>query len=385
MKSAPIDIPQKSNKQQQNFDDNMLMDALSSSPSQGGSSPSRWRDAWSTDDEAPVVALSSGSINHAPAVMDTPDDMDMAPSSPTEHFEGYHRRHNHLRHHHHHHKRHPYHHGKTSRHGGNEDVSKHGDNNSSGESISNQEDEQTLRVDELSQNLERILKALCKNRDDAGRPEDITLMTRQQIRAEKMAMQKELLKFETDRGRPTAKWERDIMRDIYDRYRTVKRLLADTLSPTFPSQTLHHRRLVHHHTPATDECDFLVTREIATVEPVAALKTPTSHLAMAEKGKLQKEEGEEPVVVEGETPTCTQVQVSGDTNIMELRKQHQEAKHKKKKLRRRIRDFEREFKHQHQRAPTHVDMVVMATEYSEYREVRARLRLLEALIEKQHH
>ena len=55
-------------------------------------------------------------------------------------------------------------------------------------------------------------------------------MTRQQIRAEKMAMQKELLKFETDRGRPTAKWERDIMRDIYDRYRYVGCVKVEQIS-----------------------------------------------------------------------------------------------------------------------------------------------------------
>ena len=44
-------------------------------------------------------------------------------------------------------------------------------------------------------------------------------MTRDEIRAEKVAMQRELLKFEGMHGRPNTKEEKEMMRHVYDRYR----------------------------------------------------------------------------------------------------------------------------------------------------------------------
>ena len=44
-------------------------------------------------------------------------------------------------------------------------------------------------------------------------------MTREQIRSEKLAMQRELLKHEEKYGRPAKKVEKDIMRGVYERYR----------------------------------------------------------------------------------------------------------------------------------------------------------------------
>jgi len=52
-----------------------------------------------------------------------------------------------------------------------------------------------------------------------ARPEDLTLMTREQIRIEKAAMQRELLKHESRHGRPSTKEEKEIMRSVYERYR----------------------------------------------------------------------------------------------------------------------------------------------------------------------
>ena len=45
--------------------------------------------------------------------------------------------------------------------------------------------------------------------------------------------------------------------------------------------------------------------------------------------------------------------------------------------------FFKQFKIENGKPPNHSDLIVIATEYSEYREVRSKLRLLEALIEKE--
>lgn len=57
-------------------------------------------------------------------------------------------------------------------------------------------------------------------------------MTTQQVKEEKLAIQRVLLEFESVHGKPSTKSERDAIRPLYDRYRCVKRLLVR--SGTFP-------------------------------------------------------------------------------------------------------------------------------------------------------
>jgi len=46
------------------------------------------------------------------------------------------------------------------------------------------------------------------------------------VQEEKLAVQKALLHFEGIHGRPKSRDEKDLMRPLYDRYRTIKRLLS---------------------------------------------------------------------------------------------------------------------------------------------------------------
>ncbi|KAG7264674.1 hypothetical protein CRUP_038848 [Coryphaenoides rupestris] len=67
--------------------------------------------------------------------------------------------------------------------------------------------------------LEAVLAKLQEKREEVGRPEDIKDMTREQIGAEKLALQKALLYYESIHGRPVTKSERQTMKPLYDRYR----------------------------------------------------------------------------------------------------------------------------------------------------------------------
>ena len=49
-------------------------------------------------------------------------------------------------------------------------------------------------------------------------------MSREQVAAEKVALQKALLCLEERHGRPAQKRDRDLVRPLYERYRLVKRL-----------------------------------------------------------------------------------------------------------------------------------------------------------------
>lgn len=51
-------------------------------------------------------------------------------------------------------------------------------------------------------------------------------MTSDQLIDEKVAIQKALLYLESIHGRPNNREDRDIVRPFYDRYRTLKRLVA---------------------------------------------------------------------------------------------------------------------------------------------------------------
>ena len=62
-------------------------------------------------------------------------------------------------------------------------------------------------------------------RQKASRPDDVTLMTINEIKDEKNDLQRLLLEFESAEGRPKTKVEREIVRVVYDRYRLVEKNL----------------------------------------------------------------------------------------------------------------------------------------------------------------
>ncbi|XP_060272876.1 protein FAM13A isoform X10 [Ovis aries] len=74
--------------------------------------------------------------------------------------------------------------------------------------------------------LESIQRKLQEKRAETSRPEDIKDMTKDQIANEKVALQKALLYYESIHGRPVSKNERQVMKPLYDRYRLVKQILS---------------------------------------------------------------------------------------------------------------------------------------------------------------
>ena len=83
-----------------------------------------------------------------------------------------------------------------------------------------------LDSDLLIESFNELQVTLRSKRLLTARPEIVDSMTDEQVMAEKLDLQKALLKFESTYGRPSTKQERDIMRPIYDRYRLVKRIVA---------------------------------------------------------------------------------------------------------------------------------------------------------------
>ena len=74
-------------------------------------------------------------------------------------------------------------------------------------------------------NIKEIEKKLNEKRIKYNRPENMEELTYEQLIDEKTAVQKALLHIENTFGRPVSKEDRAIVRPLYDKYRTLKRLL----------------------------------------------------------------------------------------------------------------------------------------------------------------
>ncbi|XP_035205051.1 protein FAM13A-like [Stegodyphus dumicola] len=85
------------------------------------------------------------------------------------------------------------------------------------------------------------MKSLADDRKTANRPENVEAMTTDQVKDEKLAIQKALLHFESIHGKPAAKDDRNTIRPLYDRYRNIKRLLVR--SGSFPGAVSKNKDL----------------------------------------------------------------------------------------------------------------------------------------------
>ncbi|XP_039566376.1 protein FAM13A isoform X3 [Passer montanus] len=215
--------------------------------------------------------------------------------------------------------------------------------------------------------LESIQKKLQEKRAETNRPEDIKDMTRDQIAAEKVALQKALLCYEGIHGRPVTKNERQVMKPLYDRYRLVKQILsrANTI-------------------PIIEEEEG--SEEDSNVKPdlTITLKTDVSVRSFLDQLEDDADGFVSPVDDKMPSRSSQDMGLSNlhEASIPELLEQLQEVREEKKRIRKKLRDFEDNFFRQNGRNVQKEDRTPMAEEYSEYKQVKAKLRLLEVLISK---
>uniref|UniRef100_A0A8I3WB14 Family with sequence similarity 13 member A n=1 Tax=Callithrix jacchus TaxID=9483 RepID=A0A8I3WB14_CALJA len=243
--------------------------------------------------------------------------------------------------------------------------------------------------------LESIQRKLQEKRAESSRPEDIKDMTKDQIANEKVALQKALLYYESIHGRPVTKNERQVMKPLYDRYRLVKQILsrANTipiigspsskrrsplLQPIIEGETASFFKEIKEEEEGSEDDsntkpDFMVT-----------LKTDFSARCLLDQFEDDADGFISPM--DDKIPSkCSQD--TGLSNlhaasIPELLEHLQEMKEEKKRIRKKLRDFEDNFFRQNGRNVQKEDRTPMAEEYSEYKHIKAKLRLLEVLISK---
>uniref|UniRef100_A0A3Q3VWN1 FAM13A-like domain-containing protein n=1 Tax=Mola mola TaxID=94237 RepID=A0A3Q3VWN1_MOLML len=215
--------------------------------------------------------------------------------------------------------------------------------------------------------LEVISKKLQEKREEVNRPEDIKDMTREQIGAEKVALQKALLYYESIHGRPVTKCERQIMKPLYDRYRLVKQILCR--ASTIP--------VIEEEDGSEDDGDSR-TQFPVSVRPDLSMLSFLDHMDEEAEGFVSPMDELSP------SKTTTDMRLSNlhSATTQELVEELQDAREEKKRLRKNLKEFEDQFFRQNGRNVQKEDRSPLAAEYNEYKHIKAKLRLLEVLVSK---
>ncbi|KAJ3608310.1 hypothetical protein NHX12_025359, partial [Muraenolepis orangiensis] len=221
----------------------------------------------------------------------------------------------------------------------------------------------------LEETVESLFGRLREKRQTLGLPDDMKEMTQGQLVLEKITLQKCLLYFESVHGRPGTKQERNLVKPLYDRYQMVKRLLCATPTiTTIEEEEGSDEDYMSHQGPtppphsvvrqATNEEDSDRDSDPAFVSPIVEVKV------VREKS---------PITV------INLHEASRSELVLSLR----ETRVEKKRIRKGLREYEDEFYRQTGRTCQKEDRSPMSEEYQEYKQLKAKLRLLEILISKQ--
>ncbi|XP_026932418.1 protein FAM13B isoform X12 [Leopardus geoffroyi] len=179
--------------------------------------------------------------------------------------------------------------------------------------------------------LELILKRLKEKRVERCLPEDIKKMTKDHLIEEKTSLQKSLLYYESQHGRPGSP--------------STKRR-GQMLQPIIEGETAHF---------------------------FEEIKAQSS----LENSESDVEENQEKLALD------LRLSSTRAASMPELLEQLWKARAEKKKLRKTLREFEEAFYQQNGRNAQKEDRVPVLEEYREYKKIKAKLRLLEVLISKQ--
>ncbi|KAF5269190.1 hypothetical protein FQR65_LT02491 [Abscondita terminalis] len=207
----------------------------------------------------------------------------------------------------------------------------------------------------IQDTLHEIEQRLSEKRIISERGLDIDVMTNDQIIDEKVAVQKALLYLESLHGRPSTREDRDLVRPLYDRYRTLKRMMAKI---SLSNSAVNELATIHEH----ETMDFV---------------SSTPQTSETETDKMYPS---------GSTDSDTDISLGESfhtLSLSELLQQQHEMNEEKKKLRRSLKEFENEIQTKTGRKLQKDDKILMSAVYNSYKRTKAKLRLLDALIAKQ--
>ncbi|KAM9804135.1 protein FAM13A-like [Neosynchiropus ocellatus] len=222
-----------------------------------------------------------------------------------------------------------------------------------------------------------ITNRLMERRRDLGLPDSIKKMSHTQMTMEKTSLQKCLLYFESLHGRPSSRQERTLMKPFYDRYRLLKQLLLSYVTATVIT-TIEEE----------EDSDEEHPKQRSPRRQQLWLKS-SSYTSDDSQEQPSLEISETPLVspleeVKSVQPQIITMATLHEASRAELLDHLRTARSEKRRLHRTLRDFEDQFYSQTGRVCQKEDRGPMAEEYCQYKNLKAKLRLLEALLSKHH-
>lgn len=204
-------------------------------------------------------------------------------------------------------------------------------------------------------------------RTEEHRPDDLEDLNAEQLVQEKTAVQRALLYLESLYGRPTTRDERDAARQLYNRYRVIKRLVNRTVSisgsgvnnPSELPTILEHEAMAF------------------TVAAISLTPPPSDTEAMSNVQSGLDSSTDSTDTSSSINENVHEMSLDGLTRNLEI------VRDEKKKLRRTIKEFEEVFEEQNGRKMLKSDRTVIEETYALYKQKKAKLRLLDALVRKQ--
>ncbi|OXB76216.1 UNVERIFIED_CONTAM: hypothetical protein H355_016794 [Colinus virginianus] len=208
--------------------------------------------------------------------------------------------------------------------------------------------------------VKKLQKKIKQFEEQFEKEKNSKKMTKDHLVEEKTSLQKSLLFYESQHGRPVTREERHIVKPLYDRYRLVKQMLTRaSITP--------------------------ILEEEEESEGLSADLSDILKSAVQTQSVVSPVENSESDVEDGQEKLTRDLRLSSTraASMPELLEQLWKARAEKKKLRKTLREFEEEFYQQNGRNVQKEDRVPMLDEYREYKKIKAKLRLLEVLISKQ--
>ncbi|XP_058799664.1 protein FAM13A isoform X2 [Phymastichus coffea] len=242
----------------------------------------------------------------------------------------------------------------------------------------NNNGEEMLRASTMAEMVKEVDRKLSEKRlKYKNRPENLEDLTFEQLLDEKTAVQKALLQIESTFGRPVSKEDRSIVRPLYDKYRTLKRLLmkagANNDSIGELATILEHEAM-----------DF----SSASGNPVDCERR-ASEPDMSHRGIADCIDSMDQVPTDSDSQHSSSESSRGVVESLhslskdELIEQQRITREEKKRLRRSLKELEMQFEARAGRRMQRKDRGSQVNViYDSYKQTKAKLRLISALLAK---
>jgi len=229
----------------------------------------------------------------------------------------------------------------------------------------------------IRESLLNIEKKLEESRSLKLRPFDLDFMTLEQIFDEKLEMQTVLLEFERVHGHPETKDEKEAMKNLYERYRTVKRLARR-------SSSARSRETATDLAPIPEDEAISLTlaspghRIVLSIPPCQSLSN--FHLQEDVDGLPVSKHDIDLPDIEHINREDEHWHSMSREELLEIQRRVREEK---KQLRRTVKELEDTFKTKTGRKLQKEDREPFEKTYQLYKTTKSKLKLIDALLSKQ--